>query len=648
MVKTKAPPRQGKKQATLAKDPAGGLATRAKPARRGKQAASTESVDLDEFQPVVQGGEVSKPPASRSKKRVPKKTGKAKNVRAPRRSTAEDPGASSAPAVPPSRAATVIPASDGEDDDDEEDGNRVDEDDVDGDDSRDADFVVRPESSPNPTAEGLPDSDDGMEQPRPRTRQPTPPLPEKEATRKQTRSQTSPEVTRPRTRQSHASQVAEKVAPHTRSQADKDDRNDRPEEARPRTRQHVAPTPEDKAVPTQAESDRTPEAVRPRTRARRSSHGAGPVAGQRPSQEDKDDGRRSASPDLPESVGSSDEEDGRTRRTAASDAVPTEPVRGERTAARVGTPERRAAKSKKRGRDDDVVVVNDDGPRPKRQAIPASKPGDAAGKSPTPDSMILEVLGQLVGSVRTMTERMDKGFGTMAALLQSSTASPSGDDPPAVAKVALKHEIMADKKPARVGKGRQGAGPVNMYTARMDATLCHFDIATSTPCLQMAVAHAVMVEFVHECRGGKHLTADAFMRVLRIMLTAPKKIETPTGKENVTDRIHGFFERVVRRTIRLGEENAFNLFKPSTSPEEDDAQPPQEAKAADSSKSGSAGGELPSSRASSAAAASSSGIDVNGEHPTADAKSEKDPPARYSVLVEGIWIGDVHHQVTRS
>ena len=44
--------------------------------------------------------------------------------------------------------------------------------------------------------------------------------------------------------------------------------------------------------------------------------------------------------------------------------------------------------------------------------------------------MILEVLGQLVGSVRTMTERMDKGFGTMAALLQSSTASPSGDDPP--------------------------------------------------------------------------------------------------------------------------------------------------------------------------------------------------------------------------
>ena len=184
---------------------------------------------------------------------------------------------------------------------------------------------------------------------------------------------------------------------------------------------------------------------------------------------------------------------------------------------------------------------------------------------PAPGDMMMEAIGQLAGSVRTITEKMDQGFSGIATLLQSvasigagSKSIAAGD---AVAPVK-KDEVKVEQKAVRQKKGKLASGPVNMYTARMEGTLTHFDVVASPPCLQMSMAHAVMVEFVHECKGGKHLTPEAFIRVLRIILSPPKKIDTPDGKEVVTARIHAFFERVVRKTVRLGEQNSMSLFKP--------------------------------------------------------------------------------------
>ena len=84
-------------------------------------------------------------------------------------------------------------------------------------------------------------------------------------------------------------------------------------------------------------------------------------------------------------------------------------------------------------------------------------------------------------------------------------------------------------------------------------------------CLEHAVLHSVIVEFVHECKETLMLSVDALLRVLQIMMSPPKRAKGERDQV-VADRVQFLFERVVRRTIRNGEENTFDLFKTATVP----------------------------------------------------------------------------------
>lgn len=131
--------------------------------------------------------------------------------------------------------------------------------------------------------------------------------------------------------------------------------------------------------------------------------------------------------------------------------------------------------------------------------------------------MMSEVLGTLVQSVQTMTDTMGKGFARLEHVFQScSLPNKTHTEKGSCVKLEIveKKAVPVRGKQKRTDVEGVGNTPVHMFNSRMSALMNCYDIVTSTECVQMAVAHAVMVEFIQECRGGKHLTPDAFLRVL--------------------------------------------------------------------------------------------------------------------------------------
>ena len=125
-----------------------------------------------------------------------------------------------------------------------------------------------------------------------------------------------------------------------------------------------------------------------------------------------------------------------------------------------------------------------------------------------------------------------------------------------------------EKKSVQGGKSKRDRSNVKMYNARMQKETNFVDILTQVVCLEHAILHSVVVEFVHECKDLSVLSADAFVRVLQIMMTPPKRGNGECHQE-VADRVQSFFERLLRRTIRNGEENTFDMFKTATMPKAD-------------------------------------------------------------------------------
>ena len=60
--------------------------------------------------------------------------------------------------------------------------------------------------------------------------------------------------------------------------------------------------------------------------------------------------------------------------------------------------------------------------------------------------------------------------------------------------------------------------------------------------------------------GGAYLTADALLRIVRVLSTPPKNMRPVPGKEDIRGKVHDLFSRVVRKIIKFAAENRFDLF----------------------------------------------------------------------------------------
>lgn len=90
-----------------------------------------------------------------------------------------------------------------------------------------------------------------------------------------------------------------------------------------------------------------------------------------------------------------------------------------------------------------------------------------------------------------------------------------------------------------------------------------FDIAKNKMAISFALAYAVLVELLYECKRVLVLDSPRNRRVRRVMGNPAKRFEKPDDAEHMTKRLHSFFERVVRNMVRLAEKNVFQLFRPT-------------------------------------------------------------------------------------
>lgn len=261
-------------------------------------------------------------------------------------------------------------------------------------------------------------------------------------------------------------------------------------------------------------------------------------------------------------------------------------------------------------------------PAEPRPPIDSAPPGEVASTNRCVEKKLelaLEILHELCKTVRSGDKKLDKLTVDMGDLRKELGAS--------AVRTWREHDVKPEeeeKKPLKIGKGKRDRANVKMFNERMEKETKLVDILTQVVCLEHAVLHSVVVEFVHESKDSLVLGADALVRVLQIIMTPPKRAK-PDSDKLVADRAQAFFERLVRRTIRNGEENTFDLFKTAAIPK------PQAKKASLQTEKESGGNGHPRSHKGEDQAHSKQGNEKAGsedvEKPSsanADAKNQPD------------------------
>ena len=204
-------------------------------------------------------------------------------------------------------------------------------------------------------------------------------------------------------------------------------------------------------------------------------------------------------------------------------------------------------------------------PSPKRRAGCNANERVAAASS----EIASEVIGSMMGKLTDMDGRVSNMERMVVEILSILKEGGGSRTAPVGAPDATKTQKNgADIKPSVPVQAEPPCGssemkPLDVYKAEMWKVVGGYDIAANDTAITFALAYAVMVELVFECKGVSELDSPRLKRILRVMLTPPKRSEQPDGAEDMKKRLHAFFERVVRKLVRASEKNVFQLFCPT-------------------------------------------------------------------------------------